>query len=234
VAVTLVRRADDAALIRLADTQTGELFAECPVTLPLQTCLEAVVDSSRYFVLRIVDASSGNHAFVGLGFRDRLVASDFNAAIFDYAQYLERKHAAKQMREQHEARQQQQAERPDQGQAGSTAAVPGPPPPPPFDMSLKPGEQMHLRINTGARSGKFLFGAPGGGMTKSFSLLLDPVTGKSMEAALAPPPAARGTMATPMGVSPSHADAGAANAAAEWGEFATAAPNAAAAAGAEA
>jgi len=74
--------------IRLLDA--GELFAECPLPSdgsPLIRAVEPAVDSSRYFVLRVVDRESGDerkHAFVGLGFRERSEASAFTAAIDDY------------------------------------------------------------------------------------------------------------------------------------------------------
>lgn len=56
--------------ILLVDTNTGELFATCPVTEPGSKAIDPVVDSSRYFVLRI-DDGKGRHAFIGMGFRDR-------------------------------------------------------------------------------------------------------------------------------------------------------------------
>ena len=59
--------------VLLVDTTTGELFATCPVTEPGSKAIDPVVDSSRYFVLRI-DDGKGRHAFIGMGFRDRKCA----------------------------------------------------------------------------------------------------------------------------------------------------------------
>ncbi|KAK9841047.1 hypothetical protein WJX81_007611 [Elliptochloris bilobata] len=126
----------DDCIIRLTAEGTGELFAECPVPKdqPLTTAVEPVVDSSRYFALRLVDRESGRHAFIGLGFRHREAASDFNAALAEYRQYLQRAAAAAKMRAAAEA-----AGPP----GGSVADAPGNPSGP-GSYSLKLGETLKL------------------------------------------------------------------------------------------
>ena len=54
----------------LHDPATGELFASCPVKQKGDKAVDQVIDSSRYFALRI-DDGKGRHAYVGMGFRDR-------------------------------------------------------------------------------------------------------------------------------------------------------------------
>ena len=72
----------DRGSIKLEDVESGELFAECPLPrdVPVSTVVEPVIDSSRYFVLRVEDEASRRHAFIGLGFRERDAASDFKIA----------------------------------------------------------------------------------------------------------------------------------------------------------
>ncbi|KAG2497110.1 hypothetical protein HYH03_004701 [Edaphochlamys debaryana] len=121
---------DDDMLVRLTDQESGDLFAECPLPndgTPLTTAVEPVVDSSRYFVLRVVDQGTRKHAFIGLGFRERSDASGFTAGLDEYRRYLLRKKEAEAMREQHE--------RQENGEGG-----------PPRDLTLKDNITISLKI----------------------------------------------------------------------------------------
>ena len=90
--------------IKLEDKDSGELFAECPLPndAPVSTAVEPVIDSSRYFVLRVVDDASGRHAFLGLGFRERDHASDFKLAVQEHQNARSREREALKRREEHE------------------------------------------------------------------------------------------------------------------------------------
>ncbi|KAH8548843.1 adaptin ear-binding coat-associated protein 1 [Umbelopsis sp. PMI_123] len=72
--------------IRLEDSATGDLFAICPYDPDDTSSVEPVLDSSRYFVLRI--ESEGRHAFVGMGFLERGEAFDFNVALQDFVKQI--------------------------------------------------------------------------------------------------------------------------------------------------
>ncbi|CAK9323553.1 unnamed protein product [Citrullus colocynthis] len=80
----------DRCEIRLEDPNSGELFAACFVNPgQRENSVETVLDSSRYFVLKIEDGR-GKHAFVGLGFAERNEAFDFNVALSDHEKYVRR------------------------------------------------------------------------------------------------------------------------------------------------
>lgn len=61
------------------DTSTGELFASVNYAHPW-TAVEPVLDSSRYFVLR-VEGEGGKRAYVGMGFAERGEAFDFQVCV---------------------------------------------------------------------------------------------------------------------------------------------------------
>ncbi|CAL1363404.1 unnamed protein product [Linum trigynum] len=89
-------------IIRLEDKSTGELYARAFLRKGEPHPVETVIDSSRYFVLRIEENVGGRlrHAFIGLGFRERTEAYDFQAALHDHMKYLDKKKTAEEM-EQH-------------------------------------------------------------------------------------------------------------------------------------
>ncbi|XP_014681917.1 PREDICTED: adaptin ear-binding coat-associated protein 1-like [Priapulus caudatus] len=68
--------------IKLED-KSGELFAQCPIDAYPGVAVEPVMDSSRYFVIRIQD-ESGRNAFIGVGFADRSDSFDLNVSLQDH------------------------------------------------------------------------------------------------------------------------------------------------------
>ncbi|KAL4430811.1 hypothetical protein ABPG75_006067 [Micractinium tetrahymenae] len=190
-----VVQSDDDAFIRLLEDKTGELFAECPVPTdkPLVTAVEPVVDSSRYYVLRIVDRDTQRHAFIGIGFRERNEASDFNAALHEFLQYIKRKRTAEAMRNAYEER--LQAAAASEGSAQSTGELP-----PAVDYSLREAESLTLKISAPRRAGSGGFVSKKKGLLgKQFSLVMGEHGGAV--AALSPPPT-RSPRAPDMCVSP--------------------------------
>ena len=76
----VVTRGDEIG-VRLAENGGGT-FAEAPVEKFAAPFVEAVVDSGRYFALRIVNA--GRFAFVGIGFQERGHALSFKIALQEH------------------------------------------------------------------------------------------------------------------------------------------------------
>ena len=65
--------------IVLEDPATGDLIAAAPYQT--QAVVEATIDSSRFFALRVQDPSSGKKAMLGIGFEERSEAFDFGVAL---------------------------------------------------------------------------------------------------------------------------------------------------------
>ncbi|KAK9239807.1 hypothetical protein V1525DRAFT_371626 [Lipomyces kononenkoae] len=70
--------------LHLEDNKTGELFASAPY-LVTGKGVEQVTDSSRFFVVRVVDGD--RHAYLGMGFMERSEALDFNIALQDFKRH---------------------------------------------------------------------------------------------------------------------------------------------------
>lgn len=69
--------------IKMIDSSGEKLFAQCQIPNgEHDKYVERVIDSSRYFVLKITNGT--RHAFIGLGFEDRNDAFDFNCALSDF------------------------------------------------------------------------------------------------------------------------------------------------------
>jgi len=149
--------------VLLVDNTTLELFATCPVTEPGSKAIDPVVDSSRYFVLRI-DDGKGRHAFIGMGFRDRNFSYDFNATLQDHWKGVERQKEADVLRAEMEAR----------------AATE-----PMRDLSLKDGEKLSIKVNVPGKSAS----APKKPRELGSGFLAPPPSG----GLLAPPPKAGAT-----------------------------------------
>ncbi|EYU41138.1 hypothetical protein ABFS82_13G035400 [Erythranthe guttata] len=117
-------------IIRLEDKSTGELYARAFLRDGEPHPVEAVIDSSRYFVLRVEESIGGRlrHAFIGLGFRERTEAYDFQAALHDHMKYLNKKKTAEEMEQQYQ----------------QTSSV---------DYSLKDGETLVLQLKNKSGGG---------------------------------------------------------------------------------
>ncbi|KAI8118864.1 NECAP-like protein [Lucilia cuprina] len=73
--------------LKLEDKTSGALFANCPIETYPGVAIEAVSDSSRYFVIRVQD-DNGRSAFLGLGFGDRSDSFDLNVALQDHFKWV--------------------------------------------------------------------------------------------------------------------------------------------------
>lgn len=164
----------------LEDAETGALFAACPVNEPGTgpTSVEPVTDSSRYFVLRIED-STGKHAYIGMGFRERPDAYEFNATIADHWKGVRREREAEEVRRRLE-------------QEGDAR--------PALDLSLKEGQTLTIDLGHHKRDKPRRHnGSPSGPV----SLTLDP---PPKAPTLAPPPSSGPAAPSPK-VSPTAAPA---------------------------
>lgn len=133
--------------IRLEDRNSGELFAACPVEHYPGTSVEAVTDSSRYFVICV--QGSGNKAYLGMGFTDRSDSFDLNVTLQDHFKQLKK-----------------------EDQFSREAVEP---PKPNLDLAFKDGETIRIKINTNKPAGAT--SRPRGGSKGTLGPLPPPPTG---------------------------------------------------------
>ncbi|EFJ12084.1 hypothetical protein SELMODRAFT_91405 [Selaginella moellendorffii] len=152
--------------VRLEDSNTGELFAACPVEAGKRDAtVESVLDSSRYFVLK-VDDGRGRHAFLGLGFSERSDAFDFNVALSDFDKHAARRGGG----EQHS-----------QHSPSDTS----------LDLRLKEGETIKINVKTRTAQSGGIKNATSSSMASTGRMaapLAPPPGGGRIRSPLPPPP----------------------------------------------
>uniref|UniRef100_A0A023GIG1 Putative necap endocytosis associated 1 n=1 Tax=Amblyomma triste TaxID=251400 RepID=A0A023GIG1_AMBTT len=169
-------------ILKLEDKVSGELFAKCPIDKYPGIAVEAVMDSSRYFVIRLQD-DSGRAAFIGIGFADRGDSFDLNVALQDHFKWLEK------------------SEELEKGASDPSQ--------PQLDLSFKEGQTIKISMNIGHKSGSgknrpraAMSGSSGGG---GIGLLppppggvkLPPPASSQLSSGLRPPPSSPATAQTP-------------------------------------
>ena len=70
------------AKLKLEERGSDKLYAVCPIPAYPGPAVQAVADSSRYFVIKVTE--EGKAAHLGLGFADRADSFDLNTALHDH------------------------------------------------------------------------------------------------------------------------------------------------------
>ena len=121
------------AVLKLEDRDSGKLYAQCPVDAFPSSAIEPVLDSSRFFAIRITDETGARSAFVGLGFRDRADSFDMNVALQDHFKGIKREEAAKK----------EAAATPDNSSAMA--------PQPKLDLGFRAGESITIKMGSSSK-----------------------------------------------------------------------------------
>eukprot|EP00543_Licmophora_paradoxa_P008704 CAMPEP_0202451762 /NCGR_PEP_ID=MMETSP1360-20130828/10127_1 /ASSEMBLY_ACC=CAM_ASM_000848 /TAXON_ID=515479 /ORGANISM="Licmophora paradoxa, Strain CCMP2313" /LENGTH=268 /DNA_ID=CAMNT_0049070415 /DNA_START=94 /DNA_END=900 /DNA_ORIENTATION=- len=163
-----VERLDNICTVRMSKQKPKEggppgatepvLFAQCNIDLstasgnqqqqpqpqqrPLEYFAEGVVDSSRYFVLRIENPETNQSIHIGVGFRERDDASNFRMALQDYERSIKRQQKAEAM---HLAYEGTTATAEGDTEEATTAQKPEVLPEV-SKLTLKEGEKIHIKL----------------------------------------------------------------------------------------
>lgn len=79
----------DKCFLRLEDSNTGDLFCQAPVLAYPGPQVQPVVDSRRYFVVKVV-SDTGRTALIGIGFADGADSFDLGVALQDHFTSLDK------------------------------------------------------------------------------------------------------------------------------------------------
>ncbi|KAH8245244.1 hypothetical protein KR059_001029 [Drosophila kikkawai] len=167
-----------ACILKLEDKTSGALFANCPIDTYPGVAIEAVSDSSRYFVIRVQD-DNGRSAFLGLGFGDRSDSFDLNVALQDHFKWVKNQEQIE--KEKTEPKQE-------------------------LDLGFKEGETIKINMRITKKDGSE--GTSRTGKNKGSSGVLPPPPGGLGKIAPPPAAAAATTVRQSPGVSPAHRPAG--------------------------
>jgi len=145
------------------------LFAKCHIALDfddetkkIEHWVEAVVDSSRYSVIRISDDRTGREAHIGMGFRERNDAVNFKMALQEYENALRRERKAEAMHMAYEKTLGGSYGAEGTGEGAAAAGAPGgdsltppssgggPALPAVSKLTLKEGEKIHVKLKGAA------------------------------------------------------------------------------------
>lgn len=179
--------------LKLEDKTTGALFANCPIDTYPGVAIEAVSDSSRYFVIRVQD-DNGRSAFLGLGFGDRSDSFDLNVALQDHFKWVKNQ-------------EQIEKEKID--------------PKPELDLGFKEGETIKINMRITKKDGSE--GSSRTTKSKSSTGFLPPPPGGLGKIAPPPAGASTGSNRQSPGNSPAHRVSGGVGASVtDWGDYTSA------------
>ena len=133
--------------------------------------VDAVIDSSRYYVLRIKDPKSSRTTLLGVGFRERDTAFDFKQILNDYVRYVDRMAQADTLSRKREIDEAAAAAEEEDGSGGASSVYS-------LDLAIKEGMKISIPIKVGAQK-KAPTGA-GGTRPKGIGLAPPPPPGSTV------------------------------------------------------
>jgi hypothetical protein len=111
---------------------------------PIEYWVEAVVDSSRYFVIRCEDEKSNRQAHVGIGFRERDESLNFKMGMEDFWRSMERERKSLHMTPGSSDTTGSESSSENESSSSLTGLV--------SNLSLKEGEKIHVNVKQGGHA----------------------------------------------------------------------------------